>query len=581
VVQRSHLISSFQIYEDAVTKQIRCDYIPFVYGILTGYLYEQGVTLEHEPLASSFSLYRPLRKSCYSIIVGDSASVTEKCIASSLAVEIVACEEFKIKAKTVKLQGLLNNKKGSLRWATFVKCAQVTFNTTLARQLPQQYLGLCCILNYWWHSPLIHLAQWELNALLAQAVSQYAADVASLKRVLVSVVNTRAINLALQLARGAEVLLQIASVTCLSPEPFLLHNYFDGKLFSFYYYLSDKGATIEKLCDDLPDRIEMFKFLMMVVQSKNLSIDEEEEEESDEEDEKKETVNVSIVPEYEAISDDDEDKVEVEPVTDDELFDDAVTGPPQDISADCKTDSVQDQPNTEAGAEFQQDTIELGASDPKESLEIRSKLDRKDSTNGTVDEMMKLQMTSPDPEIRPRFPSFPSVTEADKVKEEKAPETEPAKPQENSHPVSKQLFPINGSGPPRKPIFRPNNGHDACGPPEPAPPGLEPVTADLKLQKMETLDQELRAPEQDFKPRIPLPPLPDPMPLYSDPLYGKGGGGFSSYSPHPVRYKRHSDKENYGSNQPGRQPMYSVVGPQGVLSSGTANPVKRHKSEES
>lgn len=555
-------------------------------GVLTNNLYEQGVTLEHAPLTTSFTLYRPLRKSVYNIILGAGATVTEKCIASSLAVETMKCEEFTIKDKTVKLERLLNNKKGSLRWATFVKCAQVTFNTMLARQLPQQYLGLCCILNYWWHSPLIHLAQWELNALLAQAVSQYAADVTSLKRILVSVCNTRAINLALQLARGAEVLLQIASVTHLPSEPLLLYNYFDGKLFSFYYYLSDKGATIEKLCDDLPDRIEMFKFLMMVVQSKNLSIDEEDDDDDDEEEEEeqKDNVNVSIVPEYEAISDD-EDKVEVEPVTDDdELFDDAVTGPSQDKPANGKTDSVKEQSSSDVkdGVTLSGKTEQI-TSDLKEGSEIRSRLDRKDSTNGTVDEMMKLKMTSPVTNTRPRFPSFPSVTEESTEKEQKTPDTEIAKPSDDTQPASKQLFPINGkdtsntpSQPGRK--FRPNNGHEGCGPPEPAPPGLEPVLP----SPIQNMDIEQETAESEFKPRIPLPPLPDPMPLYSDPLFDKGRGGFNSYHsypPAPTRYKRHSDKENYGSNPPGRQPIYSVVGPHGVIS--TENPVKRHKSEES
>ena len=393
--------------------------------------------------------------------------MTEKCIASTLAVEAVSCEEFTVKDKTVKLERLLNNKRESLRWATFVKCAKVTFNTTLARQLPSHYLGLCCILNYWWHSPLIHINQWELNALLAQAVSQYATDVTSLRRVLVSVVNTRAINLALQLARGAEALLQIAAVTCLSPEPFLLHNYFDGKLFSFYYYLSDKGASIEKLCDDLPDRIEMFKFLLMVVQSKNLSIDEEEEEiESDQEDEKKEVANVSIVPEYEAISDDEDDKlVQVEPVTDDdddELFNDAITG----ASEETTVETVEGEPSTGVESKDEQETPVQGEppieqdTPKKASAENtdsnRSRLDRKDSTNGTVAEMMKLQMTSPDSVTRPRFPSFPS--ESDNATTPKTPETAPSKPPNNAQPA-KQLFPINGNktlNTPSQPGKRPN-----------------------------------------------------------------------------------------------------------------------------
>ena len=569
---------SFQIYEDAVTKQISCDSIPFVCGILTGYLYEQGVTLEHEPLTSSFNLYRPLRKACYSILLGNAASVSEKCTASNLAVEAVTCEEFTIKEKTVKLERLQSNKRESLRWATFVKCAQVTFNTTLAQQLPPHYLGLCCILNYWWHSPLIHLAQWELNAVLAQAVSQYAADVTSLKRVLVSVVNTRAINIALQLARGAEALLQIASVTYLPSEPFLLHNYFDGKLFSFYYYLSDKGATIEKLCDEMPDRVEMFRFLMMVVQSKNLSIDEEEEEEeSDDEGEKKEGENVSIVPEYETISD---DEVEIEPVTDDDdLFNDAVTGGPKDITAAIKSG----EDKIENTSEAQQETSDNGTPESKNSSEIRVRLDRKDSTNGAVADMMNLQMTSP--VTRTRFPSYPSVAEEDEsTEEQKVAEAEPVNPPNNSQSVSKQLFPVNDNGPPkfpsqpgRRPPFRPNNGHEACVQPEPAPPGLEDYPPDPLLNMVETADLPTKAPEQEFKPRIPLPPLPDPMPLYSDPLYGKAENGFpSSY---PMRYKRHSDKENYGSNQSGT--LYSVVGPDGVVSSSTHNPVKRHRSEES
>jgi len=71
------------------------------------------------------------------------------------------------------------------------------------------------------------------------------------------------------------------------------------------------------------------------------------------------------------------------------------------------------------------------------------------------------------------------------------------------------------------------------------------------------------------------------MPLYCDPLFGKGGGDVNTYTPPPVRYKRHSDKENRGSNQVGGQPVYSVVGPQGVVTATSENSVKRHKSEES
>ena len=500
--------------------------------------------------------------------MGSAASITEKCIASSLAVETVACEEFKLKEKVVKLERLQRTKREYLRWGTFVKCAKVTFNTNLARQLPPQYLGLCCILNYWWHSPLIHLAQWELHAFLAQAVSQYAADVASLKRVLVTVVNTRAINLALQLARGAEALLQIASVTNLDPDPFLLHNYFDGKLFSFYYYLSDKGASVEKLCDELPDRVEMFNFLKLVVQSDNLSIDEEEEEaDSDEEGMKKETANVSIVPEYEAISDDDDDGVEVEPVTDDdELFDDAVTGAATEVSVgQSKTGpraaSVAVE-GAQEGADVKEDT----------DNKVRT-LDRKDSTNGAVGEMLKLQMTSPDGVVRSRFPSFPdSVSEQTDLN---VTETEPVKSAEDDQSIVKQLFPINGKDTEKKPLTRPNNGHEGCVNSEPAPPGLEEFPPELP--NMDTTNTT----ELEFKPRIPLPPLPDPMPLYSDPLFGKGGGDMNPYSPLPVRYKRHSDKENYGSNQVGRQPLYSVVGPHGVVTAASENSVKRHKSEES
>ncbi|KAL5261483.1 hypothetical protein ACHWQZ_G007260 [Mnemiopsis leidyi] len=556
--------NSTQIYEEAVKKQLSCESIPFVYGVLTSYLYEQGVTLEHGPLTSSFNLYRPLRKSCYSIIMGNAASVTEKCIASSLTVETVSCEEFNMKGKPVKLERLQKTKRENLRWGTFVKCAKVTFNTNLARQLPPQYLGLCCILNYWWHSPLIHLAQWELHAFLAQAVSQYAADVASLKRVLVTIVNMRAINLALQLARGAEALLQIAAVTCLDPGPFMLHNYFDGKLFSFYYYLSDKGATVEKLCDEQPDRVEMFNFLKMVVQSDNLSIDEEEDEEADSEDERKTkgTGNVSIVPEYEAISDDDEDGVEVEPVTDDdELFDAAVTGVASKINDVSKTEPVAASMETEGTADLQNNN----------QNRLRT-LDRKDSTNGAVGEMLKLQMTSPDAVVRSRFPSFPSVSEQT---EQNVSETEPVKSVEDDPSVVKQLFPINGKETDK--IGRTNNGHEGCVNTEPAPPGLEEIPPTLPTPNMKTTNST----ELEFKPRIPLPPLPDPMPLYCDPLFGKGGGDVNTYTPPPVRYKRHSDKENRGSNQVGGQPVYSVVGPQGVVTATSENSVKRHKSEES
>ena len=182
------------------------------------------------------------------------------------------------KGKLMRLNELWGDHSGDLKWKMFVECAQVTFDDNLARALPSQYLGLCCILNFWWHNDQLPLAQWELNALIAQAVSPYAVDVPSLQRVLVTFIDPRAVSFAGLFCRGAEALLQIASVTGLPSDPLHPENYFDGRLFSYCYYLAKHGSSVEALCDNRTDRIEMFKFLLMVIKSDKLSMKDSPED---------------------------------------------------------------------------------------------------------------------------------------------------------------------------------------------------------------------------------------------------------------------------------------------------------------
>ena len=521
----------FQIHEVSVSKQLSCESVPFLYSVLHDRLYVQGLTLEHEPLVTTFALYAPLRRACYDIVLGAGAQVTEKHIGQSLKIETVKTEEFLVKGAVLKLEHLRSTQKEALRWTAFVRCANVTFNQTLARQLPSQYLGLCCILNYWWHSPLIQLAPWELNAFLAQAVSQYAETTTNLRRILVSVVNTRAITLASQLARGAEALSQVSSVCHLTPDPLLLHNFFDGKLFSFYYYLADKGSTVEKLCDDMPDRIEMFKFLAMVIQSDNLSIEEEEVEID-------EVVNVSIVPEYETISDEEGEGDTSNPQTEPAL-------------AFSQVSSVSDE-----YAMFE----EAVSTKPKEresnggSKEVpveKSAFVRKDSTGGAVMDMIRLQMTTPDPTTAPKFPSFPTEEPTNHHERQSSSSDVFSAPEDPTYYRERQ-----SSSSAVFPVSFPSGGNEL------APPGLAPVVI----------------PPQEEKSRIPLPPLPDQVPDWD--LHHKDG-------PPPPRYKRHSDKENYRANVRGgggAPHMYPAHPPEAGFGPPGEPPrpqVKRHKSGES
>ena len=243
-----------------------------MYDILINFGYSQGLTIEHKgSLASlSFDLYRPIRQQCYGLILGDSATVSEQCDENT---QSVASSRFELKKRPVDFVILQESKREKDRWKTFVKCLGVTFNDTLAKELPSHYLGLCCVLNYLWHSPLIDMKEYELNAFVAQAVSQYSSDVSSLQRILVSVVNVRAVTLANVFMRGVEVLFQVSAVTSLSIPSLMPYNYFDGKLFSFYYYLSEQGSQPEELCDKIPERLEMFNFLKMMIQSEQLSLD--------------------------------------------------------------------------------------------------------------------------------------------------------------------------------------------------------------------------------------------------------------------------------------------------------------------
>ena len=622
------LLYTFQIHEDAVRRQVSCDSIPIISGVLTNLSYEQGVTLQDKPLSSAFELYRPLRKLCYSIILGSGGSVSEKCISDACEVKLIECQEFRVNEKVVKLEDLAESQ--TLRWAAFVRCANVTFNENLARELPTQFLGLCSILNYWWHSPLIHLAQWELNAFLAQAVSQYAGDVSSLRRVLVTVVNSRAITLAALLARGAESLLQIAAVTSLSQDAFLPNNYFDGKLFSFYYYLSDKGAPLEKLCDDIPERIEMFKFLMMVIQSDSLVIEDniEEKEKNGEakNEEKKEEGNVSIVPEYEEISDEEENNFKTEPVSDDELFDEAFSKDSSKIMTLSKLEeniavsTKSANKSTVDKRNGDDSTIDKNVSRESEILLLAQQampLVRNDSTSSTVQELMQLQMISPGSETRPRFPSFPNITEKPAICMSKN-----SSSTEDSSSM-KCLFPINGDGDSEeenhdtfehsktKPLLSGSNdsfvdnniyvqssqanGIKLSKNNEPLPPGFE----NLHKPKNDEI-YEPAEPNFDARLTIPLPPLPVPLipQLLTStfPELHKVSDNEISIHPHPTpTYKRYSDQENSEYHIRGRgidsskrdnvgtngYPIYSIVSSQDTFRPpGPCHPIKRHRSDE-
>ena len=567
-------VCRFQVHEDALHKQISCDVIPFIQEVLTNFSYEQGVTLEDNPLTTAFALYRPFRKLCYSIILGKGASVSEKSISDGLEVVVVHCDEIKVREDIVKLGDLIENKDSTLCWSVFVKCANVTFNENVARELPIQFLGLCSILNYWWHSPLIHLAQWELNAFLAQAVSQYAADVASLRRVLVTIVNSRAITLAALLARGAEALLQIASITALPLDPFLPNNYFDGKLFSFYYYLSDQGTSVEKLCDDIPERIEMFKFLMMVIQSDSLVIEDNDEKIETNDIEKKQVSSLSIVPEYEEISDEEDKKCKTEPVTDDELFEEAISSS-KDIlesidetkveqnvtkssaASDIKTLMIEAHPETKpdqntnisaTSCDLRNPVVESKSELPEPSLndassnfsheatlenscdfDNQSLIERKDSTSSTVQDLMHLQMISPVSDTGPRFPSFP-ILSARPISSE----TKEAGSSEIQSPSTKCLFPINGNGSSEIDCSssETKNGdclfsksHNIDSTHSNSHPksnrnhmsgGHEPLPPGFESMEPQknSIDTKIYEPletESDSKPAIPLPPLPIPV----------------------------------------------------------------------
>eukprot|EP00116_Pleurobrachia_bachei_P009109 sb/3469371/ len=176
-----------QVYEDVCARQRSCSSVPFVRDLLYSYTYEQGCTVEYQPKTPSMTLYKPIRQACYSVVLGTNASVTENC--AGISTETVPCGELRGRVDLAAASG--DEKK----WGVFVECLGVTFSAALAAELPTQFLGLCCILNYWYHSDHMDLQTWEVDALIAQAVSQYAKDVPSIQRILVTVVNPRAITL--------------------------------------------------------------------------------------------------------------------------------------------------------------------------------------------------------------------------------------------------------------------------------------------------------------------------------------------------------------------------------------------------
>ncbi|KAJ8047256.1 Constitutive coactivator of PPAR-gamma-like protein 1-like [Holothuria leucospilota] len=121
--------------------------------------------------------------------------------------------------------------------------------------VPRHALVMCCVLRYMYQLRPPVLFKHELEAFLAQSVSQILNDTRALHELQVASITTRGVQLAALFMRGVEMALLVNDATG-SPIPWELccpWLFFDGKLFQHKLQKALMGSRMRELCDNKPD----------------------------------------------------------------------------------------------------------------------------------------------------------------------------------------------------------------------------------------------------------------------------------------------------------------------------------------
>ncbi|XP_070577921.1 constitutive coactivator of peroxisome proliferator-activated receptor gamma-like [Ptychodera flava] len=155
------------------------------------------------------------------------------------------------------------------RLSTFLACWSCQIPVETLKSLPSHFQIFSVVLHYLveQHSPEI-LAEWELDAFIAQAVSPLCGDVRYLSAVEPGKVVSRAVHLATILLMGVAAALDINSV-CGYPLKMadgFPWKFFDGKLFHLKYLWAQEGFNqadrgVSLLCDHNDEAMKTFRQL--------------------------------------------------------------------------------------------------------------------------------------------------------------------------------------------------------------------------------------------------------------------------------------------------------------------------------
>ncbi|XP_036921182.1 constitutive coactivator of peroxisome proliferator-activated receptor gamma isoform X1 [Sturnira hondurensis] len=281
IKQQVTMVSDTEILEVARARHVQAESY-LVYSIVTSGEVECSNTLEDaldQALPSQASVYRPVRRRVYSLLLADGQGGAGSCppvrewfvyAGNSLRhPDLVRPLQMSIPGGTPSLKQLwLSQDPGTQarRMDVLLACLDLSSSREELQALESPFRMLCCLLIYLFMQ-VDTLCLEDLHAFVAQALCLQGKSAGQLADLQLDHVDPRAVQLGSLLVRGLTTLVLVNSA-CGFPwrtSELMPWNVFDGKLFHEKYLQSGKGFSVEALVEQNRSWLTRFHQLKSIV----------------------------------------------------------------------------------------------------------------------------------------------------------------------------------------------------------------------------------------------------------------------------------------------------------------------------
>ncbi|XP_063224758.1 constitutive coactivator of peroxisome proliferator-activated receptor gamma-like [Bacillus rossius redtenbacheri] len=230
------------VMHEARIRHTTCEIPPFVYPIMRGKPYELSVGLEDfdGEMEAAAKVYRPMRQRFYGVLLHDDPAkrdtVEEWCVESKKISEA---------ALNVKVQRVPGNMHPGLlrlwtentsvinrrRWELFLWCISPALDRSALTYIDPKYYVPAAVLYYLVHVDEHLLYDWEVEAIISQAVLLQTMKDRQLVSLRTQIPEPRAVQVASLFGRGVTTVLLVMAACGVPLKQMMPWLYYDGKLF--------------------------------------------------------------------------------------------------------------------------------------------------------------------------------------------------------------------------------------------------------------------------------------------------------------------------------------------------------------